>query len=70
VIHLIIKNSHIKDFVKFIVQVADTITEANDYSIFKQIADESQTSYTVNDTLTGFDCEVLLPSYVELELCD
>ena len=64
---MIIKNSHIKDFVKFIVHVADTMTETNDYSIFKQVADESQTSYTVNSSLTGYDCEVLLPSYVGLK---
>lgn len=52
---------------KFIVHIADAITEASEQSPFKQVADDSQTSYTVNSDLTGFDCEVLLPSYVIIE---
>ena len=34
---------------------------------FASVARDTHTEYVVNTELTGFDCEVLLPSYVGIE---
>lgn len=61
------QNTHIKDFVRFAARFVDAMEEARLPKPFASVARDTQTEYVVNAELIGFDCEVLLPSYVGVE---
>ena len=60
---------HVKKFVTFVNNFVELIEDASYVSVFREVADSSQTEYTVNKDLKSFSWESLLTSYVGLSVC-